>query len=170
MKYRDRGLLLFLAVVCFLTFSWFLVKPSSEVWADSVSVGSATFTHDTTDRDRNQPFVRSLTVAWTSNASGSVTATINSVRGHITRIVTDPGSAAPTDNYDITLTDSSGIDLLRGRGANRDTANSEMFVPLIGDGGTTTTLISMTPNLTLSITNAGNAKTGSFIIYYTQVM
>ena len=47
-------------------------------------------------------------------------------------MITNPGTPAPTANYDITLTDEDGIDLLDGAGANRHTSNSESFYPLIG--------------------------------------
>ena len=51
--------------------------------------------------------------------------------GCIAKVNTNPGSTAPTDNYDITLTDDDGVDLMGGELANRDTATSEVAVPKI---------------------------------------
>ena len=54
----------------------------------------------------------------------------------IISVVTDPGATAPTDNYDITITNAAGLDLMNGQCANRDTANTESCaadpVPLSG--------------------------------------
>lgn len=47
----------------------------------------------------------------------------------IVSMVTDPGSPAPTDNYDITITDARSMDLLSGAGANRDTSTTENASP-----------------------------------------
>ena len=103
------------------------------------------------------------TLAWTSHASaGTVTATgISGIEGKILRVVTNPGSVAPTDNYDITLSDIDGLDIFEGLGANRDTANSEEFVPYISTYGQVVTQ----DDLSLAITNAGNSKTGAIKIY-----
>ena len=47
---------------------------------------------------------------------------------------TIPGTAAaqPDDDYDITITDAEGVDLMGGVLANRDETNGEEAVPLIG--------------------------------------
>jgi hypothetical protein len=45
---------------------------------------------------------------------------------------TNPGSPAPTDDYDVTITNEAGVDVFGGELANRDTANSEQAVPKIG--------------------------------------
>ena len=47
------------------------------------------------------------------------------IDGFIRAIETNPGSTAPTDNYDIALDDAEGHDVLEGGGQNRDTANTE---------------------------------------------
>ena len=68
------------------------------------------------------------------SGDGSVTATAlttGKLDGYLIAIETNPGATAPTDNYDITLPDSDGIDVLQGLGANRDTANSEYATILI---------------------------------------
>jgi hypothetical protein len=83
-----------------------------------------------------------IAFAFIANAAGAATVPVTNSSsvypgdkaGYIIKVVTDPGSPAPTDNYDITLTDSTtGADLLGGEGSNRDTANSEEAVPKIGN-------------------------------------
>jgi hypothetical protein len=57
----------------------------------------------------------------------------NPVKGyHLFMVVTDPGATAPTDNYDITVVDEFGVDVMGGELTNRDTANTEQAVPLVG--------------------------------------
>ena len=75
--------------------------------------------------------------------------------------MTDPGATAPTANYDIVLTDEDGLDALSAGGANRHTSTTEAFVPLVS----TTQPSVVCGATTLAITNAGNAKVGTFKLY-----
>lgn len=100
-----------------------------------------------------------ISIPWTSNGSGAATVVIDAFRGFIRRFVTDPAAAAsaPTDNYDITITDANGADVLAGTGADRDTANSESVVPaqpILVDGA-----------LSLVVANAGDTKAGVVVLY-----
>lgn len=54
------------------------------------------------------------------------------VHGYLVLAATNPGTTAPTDNYDITVEDSDGIDKFGGVLTNRDTANSEQDIPATG--------------------------------------
>lgn len=75
---------------------------------------------------------RVIVMTWIGDASdGSVpnTDTLESINGCVALVVTDPGSTAPTDNYDIVLNDDFGVDIMGGELANRDTANTEQVVP-----------------------------------------
>jgi len=95
----------------------------------SQAAGTVTQTSTNVSKDVTQ-----LTYTWTADASdGSVPATSSeqSYDGYVVLVVTDPGSTAPTDNYDITLTDGDGVDIMGGTLANRDTANTEQAVPKI---------------------------------------
>lgn len=106
-----------------------------------------------------------LRFAWTSDSAGRVTLTTASrFSGEILRVTTNPGGTAPTDNYDILANDADGFDLLAGKGANRDTANTEAFTPLIGDGTTTDKLVAMHGTINVLITNAGASKVGELIL------
>lgn len=127
--------------------------------------------------------VNKVTVAWTSDASGVVSGNIKNrsgaadatFRGFLQRVVFNPDDTdAPTDNYDVTITDEDGIDILGGLGANRDTANSEEKLPgVVIDDGTVLPaeaaprLVKRAINgkLTLAIANAGNAKKGKIHLY-----
>lgn len=55
------------------------------------------------------------------------------IDGYVYMVVTNPGTTAPTDDYDITITDADGIDIMGGTLLNRDTANSEEAIPKIGN-------------------------------------
>jgi hypothetical protein len=48
------------------------------------------------------------------------------LNGYLLQVITNPGATAPTDDYDITLTTSDGIDAARGLLANRDTSTTEV--------------------------------------------
>lgn len=101
---------------------------------------------------------------WTADASdGSVpTNTVTGVLGYVVRVVTDPGSPAPTDDYDIELKDAYGCDVMGGALADRDTSTTEQAMPIIG-GSSTGALVLDT--LQLSITgNSVNSATGSVYV------
>lgn len=106
--------------------------------------------------------VHKITFAWTSGtgAEGGTAsgATTYPYTGLVLRVVTVPdGSDAPTDNYDITLTDAAGVDIANAQLANRDEANTEWVLTsmgaVVGDA------------ITINVTNAGDAKAGTCIVY-----
>lgn len=112
--------------------------------------------------------IRKVSYSWTSDGSGNATVTA-SFAGIILRVVTNPGVTAPTDDYDVTLVDPDGADLFVGRGANRDTATTEHFCPGVAfSDGTTASImpVAFVGNATLTIANAGAAKEGTVVIYY----
>lgn len=109
--------------------------------------------------------IKKVKFAWTSENGGgdagkASKTTVNAYTGEIIRLVTIPGAGgvAPTDDYDVTITDEDGTDVLIGAGANRDTANTEQV--LASSLGCVAY-----DKLTLNIQNAGNAKQGTAIIY-----
>jgi hypothetical protein len=111
--------------------------------------------------ERTHTSVKKITWDWLSDASGNADlVTTMAYDGVVQRLVTVPdgGGTAPTDNYDIVINDGDGFDVLLGAGANRDTANTEQVASsslgvVAGD------------KLTLSVTNAGNAKGGVTHLY-----
>lgn len=105
--------------------------------------------------------VKKVVFAWVSAADGSASgSTTYAYSGEIIGLTTIPGAAglAPTDDYDVTLTDVGGHDVLLGAGANRDTANTEHVVranlACVADS-----------KLTLNIANAGDSNAGQVVVY-----
>ena len=111
-----------------------------------------------------------LTVNWTSDGSGDVSEAISAanmkiiIGKNLAHFVTDPGSPAPTDNYDLTLLDAYGVDILGGEGVNRDTANSEQGIPAIKSGIYGDRIIDTA--LTFTIAGAGDSAQGIVILYF----
>jgi len=88
------------------------------------------------------------------------------IGGRLLQIATDPGSTAPQANYDITVTEAGGADLLLGVGANRHTSSSE--VAIIESNGASA-VYAGTDTLTLNIANNNVNSAGITIkIYYTE--
>ena len=105
-------------------------------------------------------------VWWVSDASGNVDAWLD-LHGIMDRVVTKPlASIAPTDNYDITLEDDTGVDLLNGQLANRDTVNLEAVWPYGPGPSSNRSQEVFSPCISrLRIANAGNAKQGLIVFY-----
>ena len=119
--------------------------------------------------------IRTVSIAWTSDASGAVTQPLAGgkqsgyVSGLIQRVVFIPsGTAQPSLNYSVTLKDSSGIDVLAGQGASLSNVNTTHVKPgvPIKDGTTTSTAeIAVDDILTLGVTAAGATKQGTVLLY-----
>ena len=107
--------------------------------------------------------VKKIKFAWTSGTgaeSGTASGeTTNLYDGKIVVLTTVPGAVAvPTLNYDITITDEDGVDVLAGGGANRsDTAIENVTYASLGAVSKET--------LTINIAAAGSAKTGVAYLY-----
>jgi hypothetical protein len=102
--------------------------------------------------------VKKIKFAWTSDTDEVADATTTETfDGLIVLVTTDPGSTAPSDNYDIELLDSDSVDLLAGQGANRDTANTEHINSGMGGLAAST--------LKLSVAAAGEEKEGTVYVY-----
>jgi len=108
--------------------------------------------------------VKKIVFAWTSGdgdyagaASGTTTAAYD---GQIIGLTTIPGGTTfvPTDNYDITLKDSEGHDVLLGAGLDRDDTNTEhvTVTSMAGVAGS---------KLTFAVAAAGDLNTGVAIVY-----
>lgn len=100
-----------------------------------------------------------ITINWVADSSdGSVPdLTIPDIRGMVTIIQTNPGSTAPTDNYDLQLVPSTdtGLDILGGALSNRDTSSSEAVYPGVVLNGTYILKLS---------NNSVNSATGQVVI------
>ena len=106
--------------------------------------------------------VRKIIFAWLAGqgafagtASGTTT---ESYDGKMIGLTTDPGAGPPTDNYDITLADSDGDDVLLGAGMNRDTVNVESVAEAsLG--------AACGSKLTFAVAAAGASAEGKAIVY-----
>lgn len=105
--------------------------------------------------------VKKITFAWTSSAGGAADATTaKRYDGKILGLATIPGAGgvAPTADYDVRITDADGLDVLLGAGIDRHTTNTEYV-----DGATLSAVAESA--LTLAVTNAGNAKEGTAVLW-----
>lgn len=107
---------------------------------------------------------------WASTSGGQVLATVTELNGEILRVLFDPdaSTSAPTNLYDVTLTDAYGVDVLCGLGANRSSSTTQTKIPRIvtGDGTTSVPLpVATAGDLTLLIDNAGDDKGGHLVIF-----
>jgi hypothetical protein len=104
--------------------------------------------------------LRKITWTWTSSAGGAADLqTANAYTGALVRLVTIPSAgSAPTALYDITLLDEDGVDVLAGAGIDRSATLTEQVAA---------TSLGCVANdkLYLHITNAGNAKAGTVIVF-----
>ncbi len=133
------------------------------VWALAPSAGTVTSqSHKTVGRDAN---IKIWQVGYTTHVSaGTFTlVTDQDINGWILLVETDPGSTAPTPDYDITIKNDNGYDLMGGALTNRHTTATERTRPLIGS---VYEPVETVGKLTISVSAAGNSKTAEIIIYY----
>lgn len=105
--------------------------------------------------------VEKISVAWTCDASGNATGTIENMYGFIIKAVTDP-TDGPTDNYDITLIDENGMDALGDALLNRDTTTTEQAYPGVTNASVP---VFVCGDHTFTVANAGVSKSGSCVFY-----
>ena len=103
---------------------------------------------------------KKVTFTWTCSAGGAADGTTTKAfDGKVVGFTTDPDDTdAPTDNYDVVVSDIDGHDVLLGAGANRDTLDTEHVV------GASLSAVAGS-KLTLAVTNAGNVKKGVVIVW-----
>lgn len=110
--------------------------------------------------EENMSHVKKIKFDWTSAADGTATGTtVLPYSGKLERLVTIPSStAAPTALYDIVINDEDNTDALMGGGADRSaTAKEQVAASSLG--------IVANDRLSISVTNAGAAKSGTAILY-----
>jgi len=130
---------------------------------------SVAFTYDTIGP------IKRIICDWVSDdAAGTASGTTKKVAGRLLKAVVNPGSAAPTDNYDLVLTDEEGANVLGNCVAtsqliNRDTSNTETVYFFVLNTDASALSMAAFPvvcdNITFSFAAAGNSKTGRVIIY-----
>jgi len=117
------------------------------------AVGSVTIT-----RSRLQKNLEAITIAWTSDGAGAVSGNPFAVgAGPLWQAKFVPGSGAdqPDDNYDVTINDEDGCDVLLGDGVNL--SNSEAAIV----GAISPIALLDGQALDLVVANAGDSKMGT---------
>jgi hypothetical protein len=105
-----------------------MVNQARDVLASSITANPG----KTIYQARGTNAVQMLRYTLTMDSGGTTTQNIPvTVTGKILYAKTNPGTTAPTDNYDLSLI-SDGVDIMGGALGNRDTANTEWAVPLCG--------------------------------------
>lgn len=98
---------------------------------------------------------------WLSSAGGAADHTTTfAFDGRLVGLITIPdgGGTAPTADYDVAITDADGHDVLLGAGANRSATATEF----VAEASLAAVCGS---KLTLAVTNAGNAKGGTVVLF-----
>ena len=133
-----------------------------------MAAGTATQTYAPVYSNEGVTNLSTLTFTWTSDATGDVTSTTsttisNQIAGkYVVMAATSPDTTAPTASYDITVTDANNVDIMGGVLANRSATSTEQATPYIG------ALYGNRPvagALKLNVSNAGDAKSGTVILY-----
>ncbi len=133
-----------------------------------MAAGTCTVTSDTPINFgfRTTKMCRKVIVDWLGASSGGAVPTLDlDLKGFVVKVITDPGSTAPTDNYDIVLKDpdDASFDAMGGKLVDRDTANSEHVYPVV-TGAVLPVFLCGT--YTLAVTgNSVNSATGRIIFY-----
>lgn len=105
--------------------------------------------------------VKRLVFAWTSDADGDASIETTEVYdGKLIGAVFVPGSdtAQPTNEYNVALNDSTGLDLLAAQGA--DLSNSAGSIAVEAE-----LLAAAGDRLTLVVSDAGDTKSGQVIVW-----
>lgn len=105
-----------------------------------------------------------VTLTLTGDASdGTIPATALTAKigGRLLALQTNPGSTAPSNNYDITLIDGQGYDVLEGVGANRSSSNTQK-AHIIFSGTSVNPPVANEDTLTLTI--AGQSVNNADIV------
>lgn len=112
--------------------------------------------------------VEIVTIDWVGDAAdGSVPDLSLDLDGYLVKVVTNPGSTAPTANYDITIEDptDNALDAAGGLLANRHTTTTEQVYPLV-TGAACPIFLAGTYNVAVS-NNAVNSASGRIVFYLT---
>jgi len=111
--------------------------------------------------------LKCLSLSWTSSSVGAFTDyTTKKIDGLVIMVLTDPdGTAKPTDNYDITLKNANGYDIMGGVLGNRNQTSTEVRRPYNTEEAAYMS-VPVDGSLALAISNMGNSKQGVVKIYF----
>jgi hypothetical protein len=112
-----------------------------------------------------------VTLTWTGDTgNGTVPSTaltqamLDKVNGYFLQaVVTNPGSPTPTDQYDLTLTNAAGLDIMDGNIANRSNVTTEVAYPV-------TSSFPVDGALTINFSNNSDVSAvGEIKLYFSKV-
>ena len=112
--------------------------------------------------------IRKLSFALVGDdTDGSFPATaLPKIEGRLIELQTVPGASAPTDNWDVTILNALGLDVLQGVGVDRDTATTEA-APIVFSGTSLHPVVTLDDTLTLTPTgNSVNDALITIVLYY----
>ena len=89
----------------------------------------------------------------------------NKFEGRLMDLVTNPGTTAPDDNYDIVINDQHGHDVLEGVGANRHTTTTQK-VPVVYSGTGIHPVVDESDTLTIDITGNTTVSAETVVLLY----
>ncbi|MGE3856992.1 MAG: hypothetical protein AB7G21_08565 [Dehalococcoidia bacterium] len=108
--------------------------------------------------------ITKYSIAWLSDAIGAVSGNAVALKAGTqlqAGFTPDAAGTQPTDAYDATMTDTNGVDILGGTGANLSNATATVAVPAVS---TYFRRYLEAGNYTPVIANAGNAKGGTIVL------
>lgn len=134
------------------------------------AVGTVTVTRSTAPVNKlgHNSVTEIIQIDWVADSAAATVpnTSITLGGGWVTKVITNPGSTAPTANYDMALGDpeDSALDALAGAIQNRHTSTTEQVYPVGSSAQTPVWLEPGTYTFSLS-NNAVNSATGRVLIY-----
>ena len=95
---------------------------------------AGTITISVSKVNQNLERIRFTCVGDASDGSFPETQTGFTVQGKVLMGLSNPGAPAPTADYDISINDEAGCDIMGGEMTDRSQTVSEQVMPLIGSG------------------------------------
>ena len=120
----------------------------------------------------NEGPIRRVICTWTSDGSGNAAGTMTQrIGGFLLKGQTNPdGSAAPSDNYNIVITDPNALNVLAFSHDDllaRDTANTEeVYFAMTLSATDLAAYPAVNDLLTVTVSGAGAAGSGVLTLYY----
>jgi hypothetical protein len=120
----------------------------------------------TVNRDQPAPIegivqrtITRVEIAWTAEFGGVLnTTTTQYFSGQVLRVVTVPGTPAPTIGYDIEIHDDDGCDIMAAALWNRSDSATQQVTPTVSPAISNS-------RLTINIARAGINNQGTIVIY-----
>ena len=108
----------------------------------AASTGTAVWSVDRTTVPGIVIYKAVCTEAATASSPATYNASDYEINGIIIKVETDPGSTAPTANYDIVLNDELGADVMEGELANRSATATQFVRTAVSVAGPLTPVVS----------------------------